>query len=758
MRAVLGPRPSDPRPSDPEVIGGCPVADGSAGHGGGRAPGTDGAAAVSGPQPDLPKARDRLQRADDGWGRRGAQRRRRSTRRRPWCPRWPRWRRPPRPGPGAGELANLVTAGPGPARLGAGPARRAGAPTRGSDFPDTDGAGAAGCVHGPDRGSGARPGASGERRARRGRGRPPPGRRRARGGGPGPGRGPGLPLGDLTAALVPAAARGRLAVVRRAERGAGRPAVRRGGLQPRSTPTCRSTGGCLTASKVRPGEVVAEVEGPLRPILTAERTALNFLGHLSGVATLTRRYVDAVARVDPVGAGPRHPEDDTRPARPREGGGAGRAAATTTGPASPTPSWSRTTTWAPCRSPRPSRMAQAALARTDGRGRVRPPGPGRRGVPGRGHGRAPRQHGPRGGARPACSWCAGRPAGAQGAGRGLRRDHPRQRPAYAAAGVDLISVGRADPLGPGARPRPRPGPGRLTVLLAIDVGNTESVIGLYALTAAEGESLPPSDAGVGFGIGDRGRAARRGLTHHWRLSTVPDRTPDEHAVLLTQLLDLEGLDIAADGHRDRHQLLGARRHRRAASDGRAMVRRRFPASSSALGSRAACRSSTTIPRRWAPTGWPTPWAPTTSTAGPASSSTSARRRPSTPSREAGEYLGGAITPGVAISLEALFQHAAALRRVEMVDAARRDRALDRRVDPVGHPLRLRRPGRRPVPALHGGARAGDRGGHRRPVASSSPPTPPRSTTSSRGSPSTGCGSSRAQRRTSRMTTPAPADR
>ncbi len=34
---------------------------------------------------------------------------------------------------------------------------------------------------------------------------------------------------------------------------------------------------------------------------------------------------------------------------------------------------------------------------------------------------------------------------------------------------------------------------------------------------------------------------------------------------------------------------------------------------------------------------------------------------------AGEYLGGAITPGVAISLEALYQHAAALRRVEMVE-------------------------------------------------------------------------------------------
>ncbi len=37
------------------------------------------------------------------------------------------------------------------------------------------------------------------------------------------------------------------------------------------------------------------MSGSLRAILTGERTALNFLGRLSGVATLTRRYVDAVA-------------------------------------------------------------------------------------------------------------------------------------------------------------------------------------------------------------------------------------------------------------------------------------------------------------------------------------------------------------------------------------------------------------------------------------------------------------------------------
>ena len=45
--------------------------------------------------------------------------------------------------------------------------------------------------------------------------------------------------------------------------------------------------------EVRPGDVVATVRGSLRAILTAERTALNFLQRLSGVATLTRRFVEA---------------------------------------------------------------------------------------------------------------------------------------------------------------------------------------------------------------------------------------------------------------------------------------------------------------------------------------------------------------------------------------------------------------------------------------------------------------------------------
>ena len=46
---------------------------------------------------------------------------------------------------------------------------------------------------------------------------------------------------------------------------------------------------------VKAGTVLMTVRGDTRAILLAERTALNFLGHLSGIATLTRTWVDAIA-------------------------------------------------------------------------------------------------------------------------------------------------------------------------------------------------------------------------------------------------------------------------------------------------------------------------------------------------------------------------------------------------------------------------------------------------------------------------------
>ena len=51
-------------------------------------------------------------------------------------------------------------------------------------------------------------------------------------------------------------------------------------------------------ASVTSGDTIATLTGPTRAVLTAERTVLNFLGRLSGVATLTRRYVDAVAETD----------------------------------------------------------------------------------------------------------------------------------------------------------------------------------------------------------------------------------------------------------------------------------------------------------------------------------------------------------------------------------------------------------------------------------------------------------------------------
>jgi nicotinate-nucleotide pyrophosphorylase (carboxylating) len=47
--------------------------------------------------------------------------------------------------------------------------------------------------------------------------------------------------------------------------------------------------------RVESGQILATVAGPARALLTAERTALNFLGRMSGIATLTREFVDAVA-------------------------------------------------------------------------------------------------------------------------------------------------------------------------------------------------------------------------------------------------------------------------------------------------------------------------------------------------------------------------------------------------------------------------------------------------------------------------------
>lgn len=68
------------------------------------------------------------------------------------------------------------------------------------------------------------------------------------------------------------------------------------------------------------------------------------------------------------------------------------------------------------------------------------------------------------------------------------------------------------------------------MLLVIDVGNTNTVIGVYEAASLHGPDDSPK------------RAADCGLTHHFRVATAPERTADEHALLLVQLLGMKGLD------------------------------------------------------------------------------------------------------------------------------------------------------------------------------------------------------------------------
>lgn len=100
--------------------------------------------------------------------------------------------------------------------------------------------------------------------------------------------------GDLTAALIPAAARARARVVCRET------AVLCGGpwfegVFTRLAPEAEVRWQWGEGAAVPAGAVLCEVSGPARGILSGERTALNFLQTLSAVASVTRRYVEAVA-------------------------------------------------------------------------------------------------------------------------------------------------------------------------------------------------------------------------------------------------------------------------------------------------------------------------------------------------------------------------------------------------------------------------------------------------------------------------------
>jgi nicotinate-nucleotide pyrophosphorylase (carboxylating) len=101
-------------------------------------------------------------------------------------------------------------------------------------------------------------------------------------------------MGDITTdAIIPANAQGEASIIVR------KPGVIAGLDLAEATfksldPDVRFTRIVEDASKVEAGGTIANLAGKTRALLTGERTALNFLGHLSGIATLTATYVAAV--------------------------------------------------------------------------------------------------------------------------------------------------------------------------------------------------------------------------------------------------------------------------------------------------------------------------------------------------------------------------------------------------------------------------------------------------------------------------------
>jgi nicotinate-nucleotide pyrophosphorylase (carboxylating) len=100
--------------------------------------------------------------------------------------------------------------------------------------------------------------------------------------------------GDWTTRwIVPARARARATIVAKSS-GVMAGLALASAVFLRLDPRVEFEAACSDGYRVEPGQHVATVSGPARAVLTGERTALNFLQRLSGIASTTRRFVDAV--------------------------------------------------------------------------------------------------------------------------------------------------------------------------------------------------------------------------------------------------------------------------------------------------------------------------------------------------------------------------------------------------------------------------------------------------------------------------------
>ncbi len=185
------------------------------------------------------------------------------------------------------------------------------------------------------------------------------------------------------------------------------------------------------------------------------------------------------------------------------------------------------------------------------------------------------------------------------------------------------------------------------MLLAIDVGNTQTVVGVYD-SAAEG-----------------GSGAAVGLVEHWRLSTDGDRTADEHGIVIRSLLDGIGIDLEAD-------ITGVAVCSgvpRILSHLRDMVSRYLPVAALVIepGVRTGMPILYDNPKEVGADRIANAVAAYDLYGGPTVVVDFGTGNNFDVISEAGEFIGGAIAPGIEISLDALFGRAAALRAVELVE-------------------------------------------------------------------------------------------
>jgi type III pantothenate kinase len=187
------------------------------------------------------------------------------------------------------------------------------------------------------------------------------------------------------------------------------------------------------------------------------------------------------------------------------------------------------------------------------------------------------------------------------------------------------------------------------MLLAVDVGNTDTVIGLYDTSVTDPES------------------AADGLVDHWRIATHAERTSDEHAVMFQGFLAFRGLSF----NREVNGIAISSGVPRVTANLRRMAERYFDGEPIVLGP--GVRTGVSIhydnPKEVGADRIANAVAAFDLFGGPTIMCDFGTATTCDAISAEGDYLGGAIAPGIEVSMDALFGRAAALRQVELVEPA-----------------------------------------------------------------------------------------